>query len=58
MRRGSVDPTPLELETCMDGRHPGSPENLVIVSFDKAFHGRSFGKTAREHLEILNCLIY
>lgn len=45
-RRGSVDPTPLELETCMDGRAPGSPDDLCIVAFDKAFHGRSLATFA------------
>lgn len=46
IRRGSVDPTPLELETCMDGRAPGSPDDLCIVAFDKAFHGRSIATFA------------
>ncbi|XP_066927871.1 4-aminobutyrate aminotransferase, mitochondrial-like [Clytia hemisphaerica] len=46
MRRGSIDPTPLELETCMDGRAPGAPDDLCIVAFDKAFHGRSLATFA------------
>ena len=44
MRRGSHNPTPLELETCLDGRMPGSPDDLCIVSFDNSFHGRSLGE--------------
>lgn len=41
-RRGSLDFTAEELSSVMENKAPGSP-NLVILSFDKGFHGRLFG---------------
>lgn len=49
IRRGSFEATELELESCMRGEHPGSPEDLCILSFDKGFHGRTVGTLAISH---------
>jgi len=46
VRRGSNEPTELELESCMKGQHPGSPEDLYILGFDKGFHGRTIATLA------------
>ncbi|CAH0720809.1 unnamed protein product, partial [Brenthis ino] len=41
-RGGSIDFTPEEMASCMVNQPPGSP-NLSIMSFEGAFHGRTFG---------------
>lgn len=41
-KRGSMDFTDEELTSVMNNKAPGSPD-LVILSFDKGFHGRLFG---------------
>lgn len=41
-RRGSLDVSAEELASCMDNKPPGSSD-MVILSFDKGFHGRLFG---------------
>jgi len=46
IRRGTAEPTPLEITTCMDGEHPGSPTDLYILGFDKGFHGRTIATLA------------
>merc|ERR1712176_318423 len=40
--RGGEGPSELELQSCMDGISPGSPDR-VILGFRGAFHGRTFG---------------
>lgn len=45
MRRGSFDPSEFELDSCMHGQSPGSPDDLFILGFDKGFHGRTIGKS-------------
>jgi len=48
-RRGSFEPTDIELKSCMKGEAPGSPNDLCILSFDKGFHGRTMGTLAVSH---------
>lgn len=43
LERDCVDPSPTELESCMRNQEPGSPNSMVVVSFEHAFHGRLFG---------------
>ncbi|KAI9474066.1 MAG: 4-aminobutyrate aminotransferase [Benjaminiella poitrasii] len=42
-RRGDRDFSVEELESCMKNASPGSPDDLSILSFTQAFHGRLFG---------------
>ncbi|KAI9323293.1 4-aminobutyrate aminotransferase [Dichotomocladium elegans] len=42
-RRGERDYTVQELKSCMSNQAPGSPDDMAILSFSKAFHGRLFG---------------
>ncbi|XP_057306477.1 4-aminobutyrate aminotransferase, mitochondrial-like [Hydractinia symbiolongicarpus] len=54
IRRGCYEPTELELETCMQGKGPGSPEDLCILSFTSGFHGRTLGTLAVSHSKALH----
>ncbi|ORE04360.1 4-aminobutyrate aminotransferase [Rhizopus microsporus var. microsporus] len=42
-KRGQADFSVQELESCMKNQAPGSPEDMVILSFQQAFHGRLLG---------------
>ncbi|CEP16195.1 hypothetical protein [Parasitella parasitica] len=42
-RRGDRDFNPDELNSCMKNQAPGSPDDMSILSFSQAFHGRLFG---------------
>lgn len=42
-KRGHDDFSLQELESCMKNQAPGSPDNLGILSFKQAFHGRLLG---------------
>ncbi|KAG0950591.1 hypothetical protein G6F57_001213 [Rhizopus arrhizus] len=42
-KRGHDDFSLQELESCMRNQAPGSPDNLGILSFKQAFHGRLLG---------------
>ncbi|KAI8987797.1 4-aminobutyrate aminotransferase [Mycotypha africana] len=42
-RRGQRDFNPEELNSCMRNQAPGSPDDMSILSFTQAFHGRLFG---------------
>ena len=44
IRRGTAEPTDIELKSCMRGEAPGSPDDLCMLSFDSGFHGRTLGK--------------
>jgi len=58
VRRGSLEPTEIELDTCMRGEHPGSPEDLFILSFDKGFHGRTIATLAVSRSKALHKVDY
>lgn len=42
-RRGDRDFSVQELSSCMKNEAPGSPDDMTILSFNQAFHGRLFG---------------
>jgi 4-aminobutyrate aminotransferase/(S)-3-amino-2-methylpropionate transaminase len=42
-RRGDRDFNMEELNSCMKNKAPGSPDDMTILSFNQAFHGRLFG---------------
>lgn len=42
-RRGDRDFSLEELSSCMNNQAPGSPDDMSILSFSQAFHGRLFG---------------
>lgn len=42
-RRGDRDFNLEELNSCMNNQAPGSPDDMSILSFSQAFHGRLFG---------------
>lgn len=42
-KRGQADFSVQELESCMKNQAPGSPDDMVILSFQQAFHGRLLG---------------
>ncbi|KAI9361985.1 4-aminobutyrate aminotransferase [Pilaira anomala] len=42
-KRGDREFSTLELDSCMHNQAPGTPDDMSILSFDKAFHGRLFG---------------
>ncbi|KAI8636600.1 4-aminobutyrate aminotransferase [Parasitella parasitica] len=42
-RRGDRDFNLEELNSCMKNQTPGSPDDMSILSFSQAFHGRLFG---------------
>lgn len=44
-----------EMESCMKNQPPGSP-NLAILSFDGAFHGRTFGCLTATHSKAIHKL--
>lgn len=41
-RERGGEPTPEDMESCMRNATPGSP-NYAVMSFEKGFHGRTFG---------------
>lgn len=45
-RRGDRDFNMEELNSCMKNEAPGSPDDMSILSFKQAFHGRLFGSLA------------
>ncbi|XP_063702129.1 4-aminobutyrate aminotransferase, mitochondrial [Culicoides brevitarsis] len=47
-RKGRVDFTPEEMESCMKNVPPGSPD-LSLLSFQGGFHGRTFGALTTTH---------
>ncbi|KAI8079519.1 4-aminobutyrate aminotransferase [Gilbertella persicaria] len=42
-RRGNKEFSLQELSSCMKNQAPGSPDDMSILSFTQAFHGRLFG---------------
>lgn len=42
-RRGNRDFNIEELNSCMKNEAPGTPDDMSILSFNQAFHGRLFG---------------
>ncbi|XP_060063396.1 4-aminobutyrate aminotransferase, mitochondrial-like [Ylistrum balloti] len=47
-QRGGQPPSPEELQSCVEGHAPGSP-NLSVLSFTNGFHGRTMGALAVTH---------
>ncbi len=41
VRRGEKPPTPEDNSSCMTHSLPGTPDDLCIVAFEGAFHGRT-----------------
>lgn len=54
-KRGSMDFSDEELTSVMENRAPGSSD-LVILSFDKSFHGRLFGSLSTTRSKALHKL--
>lgn len=42
-KRGDREFSTQELHSCMHNKAPGTPDDMSILSFNKAFHGRLFG---------------
>lgn len=42
-RRGDREFNLQEINSCMKNEAPGSPDDMTILSFNQAFHGRLFG---------------
>jgi 4-aminobutyrate aminotransferase/(S)-3-amino-2-methylpropionate transaminase len=53
---GPTDFTDEEMQSCMVNEFPGSPNNLSIMSFTGAFHGRTFGALSTTHSKAIHKL--
>nr|NVI72106.1 putative 4-aminobutyrate aminotransferase, mitochondrial-like protein [Cucujiformia] len=52
-RGENVDFSELENDSCMVNKPPGAP-NLTLLSFHRAFHGRTFGALATTHSKAIH----
>lgn len=53
MRKGTVDFTPEEMESCMCNVPPGAP-HLSLLSFKGGFHGRTLGSLTTTHSKYIH----
>ncbi|CAI9739381.1 4-aminobutyrate aminotransferase, mitochondrial-like [Octopus vulgaris] len=54
--RDGKPPTREELQSCIKGQHPGSPNNLTLLSFSGSLHGRTMGALNMTHAKWIHKL--